>query len=220
MARLGAGDLAEVRETHERYRPRVRPATSRRTGPTVDQQMELAAAPDPSGEPPKENWVSMEQALRAAREIRSDLPRRTDFTVVSNYGTGGDPDARGRRDHDMPSATITGKVSRNRVVHKGTDEDFAGDLGRFGSAEAGVLQTFPVRYPWKGKDVAQQIGNAVPPLLALHVLRHVLEPDLGAEEAEARLEQAEVRLRNWAKPTRPTKALDHRGLKGHPLTGR
>ncbi|MDV5146001.1 DNA cytosine methyltransferase [Streptomyces sp. SBC-4] len=168
---------------------------------------------------PKESWVSMETALTRARQCSNDVRARPPFTVVSNYGTGGVPEARGRRDHDAPSATITGKVSRNRVVHKGTDTNLGNGLDRFNSAEAGVLQTFPAAYPWSGNDVSQQIGNAVPPRLALHVLRQVLEPELDDTEAAARLDQGVRDLEAW-KPRREVKPLGHLGLKGHPLTGR
>ena len=161
----------------------------------------------------------METALKNARPFSDEVRRRPPFTVVSNYGTGGVPEARGRRDHDTPSATITGKVSRNRLVHQGTDKDLDGKLGRFNSAEAGVLQTFPAAYPWDGNDVPQQIGNAVPPRLALHVLRHVLEPDLDEDEVAERLRQGGEDLVAW-KPERTVEPLGHRGLKGHPLTGR
>jgi DNA (cytosine-5)-methyltransferase 1 len=173
--------------------------------------------------PPKDTWVSMEKALEKARaiaqnlELELELPVRPAFTVISNYGTGGDPEARGRRDHDAPSATITGKVSRNRVVRKGTDEN----LARFSPAEAGVLQTFPVAYPWDGNDVSQQIGNAVPPRLALHVLRHVLGPELSGDEAEAKasLKADAAKLEAW-RPGEPVEIREHGKWEGHPLTGK
>ncbi|MFJ7423345.1 DNA cytosine methyltransferase [Streptomyces uncialis] len=43
---------------------------------------------------------------------------------------------------------------------------------RITAAEAGLLQTFPADYPWQGTKGAQfsQIGNAVPPRLAAHLL--------------------------------------------------
>ena len=103
------------------------------------------------GDPALKPWVSMADAL----------PGRSPFTVVSNYGTGGDPKARGRRDCDEPAFTVTGKISRFRLV----DAD-GRELERFSHAEAGQLQGFPADYPWSGRDISQQIGNACPPPLA------------------------------------------------------
>ncbi|MFW6695838.1 DNA cytosine methyltransferase [Streptomyces sp. MAR4 CNX-425] len=99
-------------------------------------------------------WVSMGEVLK-----------RGSFTIVSNYGSGRDPKNRGRRDHTKPAFTVTGKVGRNKII--GPD---GRDLGRLDEREAGLLQTFPRDYPWRGKDVQQQIGNAIPPLLAAHIL--------------------------------------------------
>jgi len=53
------------------------------------------------GVPP---WVSMERALGWGG-----------FTVVSNYGSGGDPANRGQRSSSEPAATVTSKVDRNRL---------------------------------------------------------------------------------------------------------
>ncbi|WP_055716526.1 DNA cytosine methyltransferase [Streptomyces torulosus] len=114
-----------------------------------------------------ERWVSMAQALPE---------RPSPFTVISNYGTGGDPKARGERRSDQPSATVTGKISRNRVV--GPD-----GIDRFSFSEAGRLQTFPAAYPWSGKDISQQIGNAVPPRLGMHIISAAL--GLGSPSNEA-----------------------------------
>ncbi|MEU8641345.1 DNA cytosine methyltransferase [Streptomyces sp. NPDC048674] len=214
MARLGKTDLPKVAETHERYRPRSASTESVRHG----QEIALWDTDARVDATPKASWVSMETALKKARGIAPDLPDRPAFTVVSNYGTGGDPGARGRRDHDAPSSTITGKVSRNRLVHQGTDTTLS-QFDRFTVAEAGVLQTFPVAYPWSGGDQSQQIGNAVPPRLALHVLRHVLEPELTGEAARARLEVAAADLEAW-QAGKPVKAYTHKDLAGHPLTGR
>ncbi|MFD9703285.1 DNA cytosine methyltransferase [Lentzea sp. NPDC059081] len=106
-------------------------------------------------------WVSMEDVL----------PHRKKFVVVSNYGTGGDPKDRGRRRSDEPSATVTGKISRNRLY---SDPLLTRELERFTPEESGRLQTFPADYPWSGKQVAQQVGNAIPPRLAAHVLAAAL----------------------------------------------
>ncbi|CAL9470363.1 hypothetical protein SUDANB176_02828 [Streptomyces sp. enrichment culture] len=151
--------------THQRYRSKANP---------LDDGFAL------EGTVPQK-WVSMAQALPE---------RPTPFTVISNYGTGGDPKARGERNSDQPSATVTGKISRNRVVGpNGTD--------RFTFPEAGRLQTFPAEYPWCGKDISQQIGNAVPPRLGMHIISAAL--GLGSPS-----EQAFERLASWTPPERRT----------------
>ncbi|NMD97421.1 DNA cytosine methyltransferase [Rhodococcus sp. BL-253-APC-6A1W] len=101
------------------------------------------------------------------RTMADALDTKKPFEVISNYGTGGDPKARGRRTSNEPAATVTGKVSRNRVVTTSGDR-------RFSPQEAGRLQTFPRDYPWAGNAIAQQIGNAIPPRLAVHILAAAL----------------------------------------------
>ncbi|MET8703645.1 DNA cytosine methyltransferase [Kitasatospora sp. NPDC004723] len=112
-----------------------------------------------AGDPDLLPWVTMGQALGTAAR----------FVVVSNYGTGGDPKARGRRSNDEPAFTVTGKISRNRVL----SED--GTERRFTNGEAGALQGFPLDYPWSGDDISQQIGNAVPPPLGRRILAAALD---------------------------------------------
>lgn len=112
------------------------------------------------------------------RTMADVISRPTAFEVISNYGTGGDPKARGRRRSDEPAATVTGKISRNRVVAMDGSE-----LDRFSFSEAGRLQTFPANYPWSGRDVGQQIGNAVPPRLAMHILSAAFGWDRPSEDA-------------------------------------
>ncbi|MEV5854703.1 DNA cytosine methyltransferase [Streptomyces anulatus] len=118
--------------------------------------------PQHEGDPRLLPWVSMGDAL--------DRPQP--FTVVSNYGTGGDPKNRGRRTSTEPAFTVTGKISRNRIV-----DAHGNELPRFTAAEAGVLQGFPADWPWSGNDLAQQVGNACPAPLAAalaHATRHPL----------------------------------------------
>lgn len=98
------------------------------------------------------------------------INRGEPFTMVSNYGTGGDASKRGRRDWSEPSFTVTGKINRNRIIARDGRE-----LDRLTPAEAGALQGFPAHYPWRGKDVWQQIGNAAPVQLMTHVFRAALD---------------------------------------------
>lgn len=55
---------------------------------------------------------------------------------------------------------------------------------RITAAEAGVLQTFPADYPWAGNKGQQfsQVGNAVPPRLAAHLLAPHLGRTLGPDD--------------------------------------
>ncbi|MGC5163014.1 DNA cytosine methyltransferase [Rhodococcus sp. DT1] len=110
-----------------------------------------------SGASDRKPWNTMAGALEETRGY--------EFSVVSNYGSGGDPKARGRRNCNEPAFTVTGKISRNRVFDANGVE-----VERFTSAEAGRLQTFPLNFPWRGSDIAQQIGNAIPPRLGAHIL--------------------------------------------------
>lgn len=79
------------------------------------------------------------------------------------------------RTADQPAPTLLFEPHMNAV-------DLLDDSGttreRLSLAEASVLQTFPADYPWSGAKTKafQQIGNAVPPLLADALLRVLVEP--------------------------------------------
>ncbi|MFE6160095.1 DNA cytosine methyltransferase [Streptomyces sp. NPDC056486] len=137
----------------------------------------------------KQPWISMAEALDAASKLK-DSPMavsrlrtggKMKFFVVSNYGSGGDPKNRGRRLSSEPSFTVTGKISRNKV-YKSNAEYEAEKYDRFTIAESGVLQTFPHNFPWSGNDRAQQVGNAVPPRLGMHVLSKALRGDAPSDD--------------------------------------
>ena len=169
---LGEGSVEAPTGTHLPFAPR-------RTEREPVQPDMLPNTPEPNA--PERLWVSMAEALDAASKLdrspvdasRLRTNNRMKFFVVSNYGSGGDPKKRGRRQSTEPAFTVTGKISRNRVYRNATDLA-AGRFDRFTIPESGVLQSFPHNFPWSGKDQAQQVGNAVPPLLGMHVLSQAL----------------------------------------------
>lgn len=77
---------------------------------------------------------------------------------------------------DRPATTVMGDPLIGRPGHKSRDKgerQFDKDSVRVTVEEAAVLQSFPPAYPWFGSKTSQhqQVGNAVPPLLAAAVLR-------------------------------------------------
>jgi DNA (cytosine-5)-methyltransferase 1 len=77
-------------------------------------------------------------------------------------------------DH-RPSTTIQGDPQVGRPGHKDRDKgesQFERDSLKITQAEATVLQSFRPDYPWQGNKTKQfeQIGNAVPPLLAARII--------------------------------------------------
>ena len=77
---------------------------------------------------------------------------------------------------NRPSTTIVGTFRPDVVAAPGyrttVSRQNAPDSVRVTVAEAGVLQSFPADYPWQGAQGKQylQVGNAVPPGLAIHAL--------------------------------------------------
>lgn len=85
---------------------------------------------------------------------------------------------------DEPAGTLFFGHRANECVWVGEpiaaephEEQPAAESIRITAQEAGVLQTFPAAYPWAGNkgQVFSQVGNAVPPRLA----GHLLAPHLG-----------------------------------------
>lgn len=112
-----------------------------------------------------EMWVSMSEALGG--------PNWT--PVAANQGD--DPESLSwtRR---RPSPTIVGSFAPDVVAAPGyrgpgdgPRQKAKGSI-RVSASEAAVLQSFPADYPWKGSKgkVFEQVGNAVPPLLARAVV--------------------------------------------------
>jgi DNA (cytosine-5)-methyltransferase 1 len=134
-------------------------------------------------------WVSMTQALGWGTTGRNSVQwvQRSNYTgrgerSVPSPVEGSPP--LGARQLDEPSATITSKAAKWAQTRPATtvlgDRDRAGGEPQFSAAsirvtveEAAILQTFPPGHPFQGTAGKRylQVGNAVPPLLAWHILR-------------------------------------------------
>ena len=80
---------------------------------------------------------------------------------------------------DRPATSVLGDARIAPPGHrdrKGGERQFGADTVRVTVQEAGILQSFPGDYPWRGTKTAQyrQVGDAVCPLLAMHILRPLL----------------------------------------------
>jgi DNA (cytosine-5)-methyltransferase 1 len=77
---------------------------------------------------------------------------------------------------ERPATTALGDPRIGRPGHKGREaggeSHYAVDSVRITIEQAAVLQSFPPDYPWRGTKTARfrQVGDAIPPLLARHVL--------------------------------------------------
>lgn len=75
---------------------------------------------------------------------------------------------------ERPATTVaaTGRIAKpGHRDREGGERQFEESV-RITVEEAAVLQSFPADYPWQGTKTKKflQIGNAVPPLLALHII--------------------------------------------------
>jgi DNA (cytosine-5)-methyltransferase 1 len=100
---------------------------------------------------------------------RGDAPPRSEDELASTMGSSGLAKGRDVWTRDRPATSHD------------PDESGSPQPGavRVTVQEAAILQSFPPGYPWAGSKSKQyqQIGNAVPPLLALHVLAALLDLD-------------------------------------------
>jgi DNA (cytosine-5)-methyltransferase 1 len=137
---------------------------------------------------------------------RDDWVQRSNYSRGSSDGSTAEERGRTERQADQPSTTVTSKgfqwMRRNSGpgaartprltedapsytirangsgMHPSGVEwmDQGEHAARVTVAEAAVLQTFPVGYPWQGGlgKQYQQVGNAIPPLLAKAILQQVV----------------------------------------------
>jgi len=94
---------------------------------------------------------------------------------------------------DRPATTIVGSFCPDVVAAPGYRTDISRQNApgsvRVTVEEAGILQSFPAEYPWRGSRTKQyeQVGNAVPPRLAAHVLAAL---GIGSLPEQWRMERA------------------------------
>jgi DNA (cytosine-5)-methyltransferase 1 len=138
------------------------------------------ARTDGKYDPDVKPWVSMAEALGWGSDRESVTSRQQVWEIVeprvnNQSGTYFDlawpldrpsPVIAGRELATMPGANANRFNGRTKSRNDGI---------RLTAAEAGVLQTFPRDYPWTGtkREIFQQIGNAVPPLMAEAILAEV-----------------------------------------------
>lgn len=98
--------------------------------------------------------------------------------------------------HDRPATTVAGDPRIFPGPRSERDPDYqpgdeavsqanpGGSAIRVSLEEAAILQTFPPDYPFQGSRTKQfeQVGNAVPPLLARAILTQLLASDLSATQ--------------------------------------
>ncbi len=116
-----------------------------------------------------------EDVLRFIRMVPHDGGSRTDvnkdYWLPCHKDHDGHKDVYGRMAWGRPSNTITTgctNPSKGRFVHPDQDRAIT-------AREAAMLQGFPMDYRFYGSSAATQIGNAVPPPLALAIAKKLFE---------------------------------------------
>lgn len=172
-------------------RPASTIATNQRTSTTGDYYERSVSEPAPTVTGNVDRWLrGSNQANAAIRGPHEPAPTMM-FSHCSNdvswypsreSAKPGQPMSAAERNaawaERRPATTVAGDSRIADPGHKNRangERQFRPDGVRVTVQEAGVLQSFPADYPWQGTRTKQyeQVGNAVPPRLAAHVLAAV-----------------------------------------------
>lgn len=149
------------------YRKRLTTYVQReRSGDRAEEFFDAAEGPAQTVIAKTRSWVRMgNQERSAVRHVGEPAPTVL-FGAKSN---------KVEWFHERPATTVVGSFSPETISPPGYRTDVSRQNAEGGVkvtvAEGGVLQSFPADYPWQGSRTKQyeQVGNAVPPLLAAHI---------------------------------------------------
>lgn len=170
------------------YRKRLaRIVTNQRTSATADYYEREISEPAPTLTTNTRLW-----SFRQARDSGPGADREPRDATEPSYtirasGSGSNP-AGVRWVHERPATTVVGSFRPDVIAgpgHHDTSRQDAPGSVRVTVQEAAILQSFPADYPWQGSRTRQyeQVGNAIPPPLAAHVVAEALGIALESEAA-------------------------------------
>lgn len=137
-------------------------------------------------------WVSMATALGWGMTGRPSL------TVTGSGASGGaSPFGNSAREAMLRELSagrwkLRSSYSNGAMVISGSRAKSGQSQVQVTVSEAAVLQTFPAGYPWQGSKTKQyqQVGQAMPPMLAMAVLGTLLALDSGSDVVPEVLDQS------------------------------